>query len=329
MLRGARLDMPGTLHHVMVRGIEGNRIVADDEDRDYFVSLMGRVALVTDTKIYAWALMTNHAHILLKSSTVGLSACMRKLLTGYAIWYNRHHKRHGHVFQNRYKSIICEEEPYFLKLVSYIHLNPLRAGLVCSLDELKTYAWSGHAALLKQTVHNWQDREYVLRHFGESEGAAQRAYQDFVALQASYGAQPELTGGGLVRSAGGWSEVLSMRQRGERQFSDERILGSGEFVSDVIGQAEDAVKVRVPEVDWRGGVDAFLEECCRAESVSLKALQTGCKRRVYTRLRKMLALKFVNEKGFSFAETGRLLGISASAVNQILRREERPGDGHA
>jgi len=102
MPRGARLDAPGTLHHVMVRGIERKRIVFDDDDRHEFVTRMGLHAIATGTKIYAWSLLNNHAHILLKSSESGLSFFMRKLLTGYAIWFNRRHKRHGYLFQNRY-----------------------------------------------------------------------------------------------------------------------------------------------------------------------------------------------------------------------------------
>ncbi len=90
---------------------------------------MGAIALNTGTSIYAWALMTNHAHILLRSSTAGLPTFMRRFLSGYAIWYNRRHRRDGHLFQNRYKSIVCEEDPYFKELVRYIHLNLLRAGM--------------------------------------------------------------------------------------------------------------------------------------------------------------------------------------------------------
>ena len=172
MPRGARLDSPGTLHHVMVRGIEGSRIVTDDDDRHLFLSRLGIAAAATGTKIYAWALMTNHAHLLLKSGEAGLSIFMRKFLTSYAVLYNRRHFRHGHLFQNRYKSIICEEEPYFLKLVSYIHLNPLRAGLVSSLEELANYPWSGHATVINRIKRDWQDREYVLHYFGKRESGA-------------------------------------------------------------------------------------------------------------------------------------------------------------
>ncbi len=107
MPRGPRLDAPGTLHHVMLRGIERRRIVDNDTDREDFVTRMGTVAMDTETAIYAWALMTNHAHILLRSGTAGLPAFMRRFLSGYALVYNRRHRRHGHLFQNRYKSYSC------------------------------------------------------------------------------------------------------------------------------------------------------------------------------------------------------------------------------
>jgi REP element-mobilizing transposase RayT len=133
MPRQARLDAAGTLHHVIIRGIEKRRIVDDDQDRREFVSRLGKLASETGTSIYAWALMTNHAHILLSSGPAGLAKFMRRFLTGYAVSYNLRHRRHGHLFQNRYKSIVCDGERYFTELVRYIHLNPLRVKLVADL----------------------------------------------------------------------------------------------------------------------------------------------------------------------------------------------------
>jgi REP element-mobilizing transposase RayT len=108
MPRGPRLDAPGTLHHVIVRGMEKGLVVQDDEDRADFLIRMGRLSRSCPTSIYAWAIMSNHIHVLLKSGPDGLSRFMRKLLTGYAIRYNRRHQRCGDLFQNRYKSIICQ-----------------------------------------------------------------------------------------------------------------------------------------------------------------------------------------------------------------------------
>jgi len=129
MPRQARLDSPGTLHHVMIRGIEKRRIVDDDVDRHDFVRRLGALAEETRTPIYAWALMSNHAHLLLCSGAMGLAKFMRRLLTGYAVRYNLRHRRHGPLFQDRYKSIVCDGDQYFTELVRYIHLNPLRVGV--------------------------------------------------------------------------------------------------------------------------------------------------------------------------------------------------------
>jgi putative transposase len=236
MPRQARLDAPGTLHHVIVRGIEKRRIVDDRADRESFVSRMGQIASEAETPIYAWALMTNHAHILLRSGPYGLSRFMRRFLTGYAISYNRRHHRYGHLFRNRYKSIVCDEDSYFRELVRYIHLNPLRVKLVKSMSELDRYRWCGHSVLMGRIKHGWQDRDYVLSWYGDKEGQAKKGYRQYVKAGIDQGRRPELVGGGLVRSLGGWSQVLSMRRQNERVLTDERILGSGDFVDLILSQ---------------------------------------------------------------------------------------------
>jgi putative transposase len=105
---------------------------------------------------------------------------MRRLLTGFALWYNRKHRRHGHVFQNRFKSILCQEKSYFSELVRYIHLNPIRARLVKNLDELGRYAYSGHRVVIGKVKRPWQNTEGVLGMFGENLGVARRVYRAFV-----------------------------------------------------------------------------------------------------------------------------------------------------
>ena len=129
MPRTARIDAPGALHHIIARGIGRRRIFDDDADRDGFLERLGSVLIESGAICYAWALIPNHFHLLLRTGQAPVSSVMRRLLTGYAMGYNRRHRRVGHLFQNRYKSILCQEEPYFLELVRYIHLNPLRAIL--------------------------------------------------------------------------------------------------------------------------------------------------------------------------------------------------------
>ncbi len=179
MPRQARLDAPGTMHHVMIRGLEGQRIFRDTQDRKDFVTRLGDLSKQTGTRILAWCLLGNHVHLLLFSGPSGLSLFMRRLLTGYAQGFNRRHKRKGHLFQNRYRSIVCEEDAYLLELVRYIHLNPLRASLVRNLGELDRYPWSGHRVLLGREKNDWQERRYVLEQFHGREKEAIRSYRRF------------------------------------------------------------------------------------------------------------------------------------------------------
>ena len=270
MPRQARLDAPGVLQHVMARGIERRKIFKDDKDR---ISFLNRLALIleeTQTQCYAWALIPNHFHILLRTGPTPLSKVMRRLMTGYAVTFNRRHRRAGHLFQNRYKSVVCEEDPYLLELIRYIHLNPLRAGLVKDLKELDKYRWTGHSAILgrrknplipnqpdqpnrKSAIPNPKSEmslaertiQDVLKHFGKSLKDARRNYHRFVEKGIKHGRREDLQGGGLIRSSGGDTSVLSPKRKEDRELSDERILGSGDFVASVIRDKKELEEKRL------------------------------------------------------------------------------------
>jgi REP element-mobilizing transposase RayT len=232
MPRLARLDAPGTLHHVIGRGIERKEIFYNDTDRTDFIDRMAALCEEGAMDVYAWVLMPNHFHFLCKTRNRPLSSGMRKILTGYVVNFNRRHRLYGHLFQNRYKSIVCQEDRYLKELVRYIHLNLLRAGLVKDIVELNQNPWSGHSALMGKVKREWQNSEYVLSFFGENR-YRRRNYQQYVQKGLALGRRPELVGGGLIRSLGGWSEVLALRVRGEKQRSDQRILGDSRNLRDV------------------------------------------------------------------------------------------------
>jgi len=322
MPRQARLDSPGTLHHVIVRGIEKRRIVDDTKDRENFVNRMGDIALETSTTIYAWALLINHAHMLLRSGRKGLSGFMRRLLSGYAISYNIRHKRYGHLFQNRYKSIVCEEDVYFRELVRYIHLNPLRVTLVKSLRELDGYPWCGHSGIMGRKMHEWQDRDYVLSWFGRREPEATTAYRRYVAEGIEDGRRPELVGGGLIRSLGGWSQVVSLRRSKQRVLGDERILGSGAFVERIIEEADEKIKYHLSGHERRQEVERHRRMICQQEGINVEELKSGSRRGAISRIRSDLALYMVEDCGIPLAEAGRQLGVSTSAVSKMIRRRK-------
>jgi REP element-mobilizing transposase RayT len=318
--RQARLDAPGTLHHVIIRGIEKRQIVDDEKDRLNFVKRLGDLAEETKTPVYAWSLLTNHAHLLLRSGPSGLPKFMRRLLTGYAVTYNLRHLRHGHLFQNRYHSIVCDEDVYFRELVRYIHLNPLRANLVENLSELDRYPWCGHSAVMGRTKRDWQDRDYVLSWFGKREGEARRAYRKYLEEGMTQGNQPELAGGGVVRSYGGWSAVVSLRKSQDEIAGDQRILGTGDFVEKVLSESGEPLRRQISPLERNKRIRNILEEECQKGKIDLEELRMGSRRGDIPQIRSEIAQRLIKELGMSLAEVARLSGVSTSAISKIMKR---------
>jgi hypothetical protein len=248
---------------------------------------------------------------------------MRSLLTGYAGAFNRRHKRTGHLFQNRYKSIVCEEDAYFQELVRYIHLNPLRAGQVQTLRALERYRWCGHAAVLGRRPQPWQDRRAVLAWFGASERKAVPRYREFVREGMALGRRPDLVGGGLVRSVGGWAAVRACRRQKEPILGDPRILGSGDFVAHLLREADAQHAAALRRAVTSQEIDATLRETCTRHHVDAAELQHGGRRGALSRVRAELARALVIRRGVSLATAARHLGVSTAAVSKILRKNGR------
>jgi len=323
MPRSARLDAYGILHHVMGRGIEKGALFLDDKDREDFIKRLASLAEGKAIVVYGWALLPNHFHLLCKTEKRPLSSAMRKLLTGYAVHYNRRHKRYGHLFQNRYKSIVCQEDAYLLALVRYIHLNLLRTGTVTSVEELNTSPWSGHSALVGQIKREWQDTEYILSFFGNTHKRRER-YLRFVREGMSQGRRPDLVGGGLIRSNGGWAEVLSARRRKERQAYDQRVLGDDEFVKRVLTEANDFIKGNLRLEGKSMALPSLAEMVCDVRGVSLVELRSGSRRREIVGARQVFSWLGVKELGCSGAEVARYLGVTTSCVTRSISQGERP-----
>jgi len=326
MPRQARLDIPGALHHIMVRGINKTDIFEDDQDRTLFLERLGENVSDGQCTVYAWALMSNHVHILFKSGKQGISTVMRKLLTWYAQYFNRRHTRTGHLFENRYKSILCDEDNYLLALVRYIHLNPLRAGIVKTIQELDRYPWCGHRTIIGKTDYPWMDAEYVLAQFGGTRRKALHEYRKFLHEGISQGHVKELIGGGLSRSQGGWSQVLAMRRRGQQEEYDERILGSGDFVTGILKEAEGRQLRQLKHKRSGKTIQKIVDDECKKQGVSPLELQGGNKRRKVSEARSRIALRSRDELGLSAAEIARHLGVNTSGITRAIERlEQRSG----
>ena len=232
MARGARLDTSNAVHHVIARGIERRKIFDDADDRQDFLARLTPIAHDFGLRVYAWSVLPNHLHLLVRTGDIGLSRCMHRLLAGYAGHFNRRHQRCGYLFQNRFKSILVDQHAYLLELVRYIHLNPVRAGIV-SLDALDEYPWTGHAALLgRREVPRWMDTKTVLEQFTPDLAAAAARYRTFVQAGMAGACDPP-PDSGVAQFHGHWSLLPVVRRGREAWAFVERLVGTPAFADAV------------------------------------------------------------------------------------------------
>ena len=323
MPRLARLDAPGVLHHIMIRGIERRKIFRNNKDREDFLDRLSNLLPETETLCYAWAFLPNHAHFLFRTGPISLATLMRRLLTGYVVSFNRRHKRHGHLFQNRYKSIVCQEDVYLRELVRYIHLNPIRAKIVRTLAELNRYAYSGHSVLMGRKNRSWQDVDYVLSYFDKRPGRAKKAYYSYIEAGVEQGRRKELTGGGLIRSLGGWAEVSKYGLKGQGHIkSDERILGESDFVDDILAHASEKFE-RNYELKRLGyDVDRIASRVAEICEIEVKDIFLKGKQQKRVKARSLFCYWAVRELGMSLTELARRLGITVAGVGYSVERGE-------
>ncbi len=323
MPRQARLDAPGVLQHIMIRGMERREIFLDHRDQEDLQERLAHLLPQTGTPCYAWALMPNHAHFLLRRGVTPMATVMRRLLTGYAVRFNRRHERSGRLFQNRYKSIVCQENAYFKELVRYIHLNPVRAGVVTTVQELADHPHCGHGALMGRIQRPWQDVDFVLGCFAEDGDRARSAYAAFVEGGLDQGRRPDLSGGGLVRSAGGWTGVKSQRRNpGGSVKGDERILGDASFVDELLSRGEDDYERRYRLRRLGLDLDGIAGRVAELLDVDPQEVLSKGKQPRRVRARSLFCYWAVRELGMTIREVARRLDMSPPAVGYGVARGE-------
>jgi REP element-mobilizing transposase RayT len=309
MPRTARLDLPHLLQHVIVRGVNRCDIFSDDADRTRFVQNLSKLLIQTNTDCLAWSLMANHVHILLRPRSTTLGLFMRRLLTGYAIYFNLRHKRSGHLFQNRYKSIVCEEDTYLLELVRYIHLNPLRAGVVKTIDELDSYTWCGHAVILGKTFLEGQGADEVLAFFSSEVHSAKSQYRLFIFDGVALGKCDDLGGGrrGLRKSLEEYDEVY-----------DERVLGSGAFVEALRNRRE--LESRFSHAME---INDIVVKVSRFFEIEPHELRSNVRARRIVDARSVICYLAIRQAGHSGAEVGKYINLRRAGASVAAGRGEK------
>jgi len=211
MSRPLRIEYPGAWYHVMNRGRRRENVFQDSGDFQAFVDLLMNVSDMFKAQIAAFVLMSNHYHLLLRTPEGNINRIMRHVGGVYTQGFNRRHGHDGQLFRGRYKAILVDEDEYLLSLVRYIHHNPLKVGLVKSLDE---YTWSSHHGYLSDSVAwNWLNRAPVLKRFSDDLDDARKGYLQFMASDDDERVEQAFSMKKLPSILGGLDFVKKIKER--------------------------------------------------------------------------------------------------------------------
>jgi putative transposase len=295
MARPVRIEYPGAFYHITARGNERKDIFKSRRDREQFLSYLQSATERYGAVVHTYCLMSNHYHLLLETPAGNLSQIMRHINGAYTTYFNTKRRRAGHLLQGRYKAILVEADVYAKELSRYIHLNPVRAGIV---ERPGDFPWSSYAAYIgKAEPPPWLARDFVLAYFGVARRKAQREYRDFVEAEIFGAANPlrDVVGSFLL---GGEQFIQTIREKYLRERGNDR---------DLPGVRELQARTTPDEID-PVVEKAFPEDAALARKAKLYLYHN------YTAQR-------LKEMGVRF-------GIKESGVSQASRRFEKDMTGN-
>jgi REP element-mobilizing transposase RayT len=291
MSRKPRVEFPGGLYHVFSRGNRKERIFEDDADRVRFLEKLLEYKKRHDFVLYAYVMLPNHFHLLLETGEHPLSRIMQGFLQSHSQYFNLRHGKVGHVFQGRYRAILCEKDAYLLQLVRYIHLNPLRAGLVAHPAD---YEWSSHGAYLRSEVSGLVDTRSVLVQFSKRKAEAVGAYRAFMSENLGQGTQEDFY-----------------------RVTDRRFLGSEEFIEEVERASHvEEVEDRAP----RKTLEEIALDVQETTGIDLAALRGRGRNDDIKRARVLFVKQSILHTNAKRKEIARFLDREPSWVTALSRR---------
>lgn len=239
----------------MARGIEGRDIFLDDEDRLEFLLRFSTCLTNCGYECLTWTLMDNHYHLIVRTNHLPMEELMRPLNTGYALYYNKKYERNGYLFQGRFKSVLCQDQNYAAEVIKYVNMNPIRAGLVKSVEALKNWTWCGHGYLIGMEGAKgeaFQNREECLKRFGEEEKIAITNYLNFMTENFA----PE-----KPQSAGLLSSVEAKEMAGAEK-GWPAVIGNPEFVTQAMSMHKISTHRKHRQADYPYVLDKIAAEVC-------------------------------------------------------------------
>jgi len=293
MARKPRLEVEGGLYHILTRGNNRRRIFGDDNDYQKILRLLAAQKAKLPFFLYAYCLMPNHVHLLVERRKAAIGRVMHRLLTGYSRYYNKRYGRVGHLFQSRYKGILCQTDQYLAELVRYIHLNPVRAKIVRTPE---AYRYSSHRAYLGLDEPGLVDIEPVLRHFGATKKLARERFAAFVNAGIKLGHREEFY-----------------------QAEEGRLLGMEEFVDETKKRVGEIPRGARRQVKNRSApnLEGLIESAARASGLTPEEICSRSKRS-QTVMSKEAMIFVAHELGASNTAIAKLMGADSSLVSRRL-----------
>lgn len=316
MPRTHRIEFPGALAHCMSRGLDGMPVFRDDHDRRFFLSRLGEGLARTGYKCLAWALMDNHYHLLLRTSDFPMSKLFRPLDGSYSRWFNKKYQRRGYLWQDRFKSVLCQDQEYARQLVRYIHLNPLRSGKVRDLKRLRRWQWCGHGFVLGvqgATGAGFQSRDEVLRRFGKTRNAAVAAYLAFLAE-------------GIDPDALGEAGCLSHEDQAELAASGKglpAIVGNPDFVQAAVERSRERLALVRRFRDQPELLEQLADEVCGRHDIPRSTLTRQGRLDARSAARKEFCIRAYSELHASTSQIARFLNLTLPPVSIMIGNWER------
>lgn len=314
---GSRLDHPGSLHHVMGHGVGDEYVLGTDADKGSFLARMDFLGPSMDFRVYAWALMPSHYHLLIEVGSHKLHEIMHRLLGGFSKSYNRRHGHRGHVFMSRFKSILVCKDEYLYELIRYINLNPLRAGLVDNLSDLADYPWTGHRAMIHGAEHLWHDVNAVLGAFGMDADSSRGAYLSYLSSGIADGESDLLESGNLRIGRSGVVVEKGARSDQRRYDYVGTVLGSREFAVESALILDDRRRQTRSRGHEHEEVEAIIERVCELYGIDCIRLKGRSKGGAASKAR-ITAARLLFEAGISRADISRRLNLAPSTITRLL-----------
>lgn len=291
MARKPRIYYPGALYHIIMRGNARQDVFVSYEDRNRFLLFMQEGVERYGHRVLAYCLMTNHIHLAIQVADIPLSRIMQNLTFRYTKWLNWRLNRVGHIFQGRYKAILIDVDSYFLELVAYIHLNPVRAGMVAKPED---YEWSSHRAYCGVEKIPWLNQDYLLSLFSADYIHACRLYSDYVLERHSDGHREEFYG---------------------KMSLDSRVMGQDSFVEEILSQTGD-IQVSKPTVE------NVIEMVTKIYGLKEEDLASNGQKRLPSEARSMVAWAVIKFTNASLTELAKRMNRDVSTLSAAVRRFE-------